>query len=412
MKSNFSRLTLLVVLCAAVATAMGADPDGTGAAAVPANPPARYTFSWPLDGANPAPRGGSTRGPVVTSDTRESSAWHALREPGLRSLERDRRAILAIAGEYRATFDFLEIATFMPGAGRDQPYQSWGTERVYVDEDRGTFISLVHILEMRVIGPDGTISEPMVQKHWREDWQYEPPQLAMFAGDDHWRRRRIPAHARRGRWSQTVEQTDESPRYAGVGRWQHSPDFSTWISNDTWRPLPRRESRRRDYQVLLGTNRVTVGPTGWIQEENNLKTVLTADRTLDPAHPYLAREYGVARYERLRDADFAAATQYFERTRAFWHRVHTAWRQLLQANAEVALHEPSSPDNGPYAKLSEYADQLASGHAPAADETELIRAALRDVGANVGAQAGSALLPGDTRTAAAAALPSPVRGNP
>jgi len=67
---------------------------------------------------------------------------------------------------------------------------------------------------------------------------------------------------------------------------------------------------------------------GWLQEENNLKTVLTpAGGASTPSH-YLAREYGVAHYERLKDADFNAATQYFERTKAFWDRVHTAWLDI------------------------------------------------------------------------------------
>ena len=72
-------------------------------------------------------------------------------------------------------------------------------------------------------------------------------------------------------WLQTVYQVDESPRYASTGRWQHTPSFSTWLSGDTWRPLPRREwSVRSDYQVLVGSNRHTVVPSGWLQEENNL----------------------------------------------------------------------------------------------------------------------------------------------
>ena len=89
-------------------------------------------------------------------------------------------------------------------------------------------------------------------------------------------------------------QVDESPRYAGLGSWEHTASFSSWRSAHTWRPLPRREwSVRDDYQVLVGTNRHTIIPTGWVQEENNLKGVLTAARELDPSRPYVAREYGV-----------------------------------------------------------------------------------------------------------------------
>ena len=114
-------------------------------------------------------------------------------------------------------------------------------------------------------------------------------------------------------------QVDESPRYAGLGSWEHTASFSSWRSADTWRPLPRREwSVRKDYQVLVGTNRHTITSTGWIQEENNLKGVLTDDRKLAAEQPYVAREYGVARYERLQNPDFAAADEYYERTKRFW----------------------------------------------------------------------------------------------
>ena len=277
----------------------------------------RYTFSWQLGTPDaPAPRGGTTKGPAITADNEPTQAWKALQEPGLSPLERDRRAILAMAGDYRVTFDFLEVETFPPQTPRDKPYQSWGTERVYVDADNGKTISLVHILDMRIVQDDGSTSAPIVTKHWRQTWQYEPAEIVEFKGRDRWEQRKLSAAERSGEWSQTVYQVDESPRYASVGRWSHSSSFSSWISGDTWRPLPRREwSVRKDYQVLLGTNRHTINATGWVQEENNLKMVLTPERALDTTRPYLAREYGVARYSRIKGYDFAAADEYYQRTR-------------------------------------------------------------------------------------------------
>ncbi len=144
---------------------------------------------------------------------------------------------------------------------------------MYVDRDDGKFISLTHILAMRVVQKDGTLSEPMVTKHWRQDWRFEPTEVVEYRGREQWQRRVLRRKDVEGQWSQTVYQVDESPRYASVGRWQHATgSFSSWISGDTRRPLPRREwSVRKDYQVLIGTNRHTITPTGWIQEENNLK---------------------------------------------------------------------------------------------------------------------------------------------
>src|SRR5690606_457277 len=146
-----------------------------------------------------------------------------------------------------------------------------------------------HILEMRMVQKDGSISEPMVTKHWRQDWYYEPTDIVEYRGRDRWQRRDLKG-AGKGAWLQAVYQVDESPRYASVGRWEHTGSFSTWISGETWRPLPRREwSVRDDYHALIGTNRHTIGPTGWVQEENNLKGVVAETRALDANRPYLGR---------------------------------------------------------------------------------------------------------------------------
>jgi len=198
-----------------------------------------------------------------------------MREPGLSTLERDRRAILAMAGPYRVSFDFLEVVRFDPALKPDAPYQSWGTEYVFVSEDRGDFIALQHVLVMHVQMEDGSTSKPMVVRHWRQEWRYQSDALLAYEGANTWARRPVPAQQREGAWVQSVYQVDDSPRYAARGRWQHNDSYSTWISDETWRPLPRREwSVRKDYQVLVGTNRHTITPDGWVQEENNLKLAL------------------------------------------------------------------------------------------------------------------------------------------
>lgn len=285
-----------------------------------AESPSQYTFSWPLTGSDSRqPRGGTTRGAPVELENSPSPAWQALQEPGLSSFERDRRAVLAMAGEYRVTFDFLEVATFAPGLGRARPYQSWATEKIYVDRDEDTFISLLHILEMRFVQEDGSIGEPMVAKHWRQDWRYEPAQIIEYKGGERQERRELPPATTRGMWSQTVYEIDESPRYASIGRWEHSPVFSSWQSGETWRPLPGREARvRDDYDVLIGTNRHTVHPAGWLHEENNLKTQLPAMRQPLSSPVMVAREYGVARYERIRNMDFTAADRLYGKERKTW----------------------------------------------------------------------------------------------
>jgi hypothetical protein len=365
---------IAVLLCASYASAAD-DYAGKAAGGSP-----RYTFSWPLDGSALQPRGGTTKGPAVTLDRDESAAWRKLREPGASALERDRNAIRAMAGTYRVTFDFLEIVPFAAQDKPNPPYQSWGTEKIYIDSDDGKTISLVHILEMRIIQQDGSISEPMVTKHWRQDWQYQPENIVEYRGHDRWERRKLPASESSGAWSQTVYQVDESPRYASVGRWQHSDSFSTWLSGETWRPLPRREwSVRDDYHALIGTNRHTIEAAGWVQEENNLKAVLVDPR--GPAASYKAREYGVARYERIRDADFAAADQYYARTRQFWDQVRDDWASVFAKQGVVNLRGPVDK-LGLFRPLFARADDIHEKGSASPEENErVIREALRDMGA-------------------------------
>jgi hypothetical protein len=372
----------IVVVGVLVATLARADSTPVPAPSKPAGdePAKRYIFSWPLT-SDPAlaPRGGTTRGPDLALDKTPSDAWRALQAPELSSFERDRRAILAMAGSYRVTFDFLEVTPFTPDAKRERPYQSWGTERVYVDREDSQFISLTHILAMRIVQKDGTLTEPMVTKHWRQDWRYEPDEIVEYRGLEQWQRRVMKKKDVAGQWSQTVYQVDESPRYASVGKWQHSASFSTWISADTWRPLPRREwSTRKDYQVLIGTNRHTITSTGWIQEENNLKGVLTPARSLAPENPYIAREYGVARYERLQSPDFGSADEYYERTKKFWDDVRDAWVTSFRDQPTITLRAPVD-QAGLFVPLFEQADKIASGEAASGDSAGLIKKTLQDM---------------------------------
>lgn len=368
---------LAALALAATTLSVSAQAPAPAATATP-----RYTFAWPIDAEHLKPRGGTTRGAPVTLEREPSAAWRALQEGGSSAQERDRRAILAMAGTFRVTFDFLEVAGFGASDKLIAPYQSWATEKVYVDQDRPGFVSLVHILEMRFVDKDGKAGEPMVTKHWRQDWTHEPAEVVEYKGRDRWQRRALTQAERRGAWLQAVYQVDESPRYASVGRWEHSASFSSWLSGETWRPLPRREwSVRDDYQVLVGSNRHSVGPTGWLQEENNLKAVLDGRREIDAARPYVGREYGVARYERIRDNDFAAADRYYERTRAFWDRVRDIWGTAFAQQGTITLRGPVDK-LGLFMPLFAHAEAVAEqGKAASKKNPEVIESSLRAMGA-------------------------------
>ena len=294
--------------------------------------PRQYTYSWMFSDADGMkPRGGTTAGPNVVLDQQVSVGFQTLQSTGLTRLERDRQAILTMAGAYRTSFDFIETVGFTPQYEPPAPYQSWGTERVYIVASEPDFISLQHIIVMHFAAEDGTLSAPMVVKHWRQDWQYQDVAVHAFQGNGAFERQGLDATATVGTWTQTVYQVDDSPRYEAIGRWTHAQGVSFWQSDDRRRPLPRREfSVREDYQTLFGSHRITITPHGWTQEEDALKLVLDERNNPRSEQPFLAREAGLSRYDRIVGYDFSAGDDYWRTTGPFWSRVRAYWTTLYR----------------------------------------------------------------------------------
>lgn len=232
---------------------------------------------------------------------------------------RDRQAILAMQGEYLVDFAFDETVLLAPGYERAPAQRSGGDEVVIVVEDTPRRIVLQHIL---IDAKSGHVT-----KHWRQDWSYEAPRRWEFVADQTWRMREIPADRTRGAWTQCVYEVSDAPRYCGTGRWNHRYGVSTWTSDRTWRPLPRREyTRRQDYNAMNVENRHTIVPGGWTHEQDNTKTVRRADGSTERT---IAREFGFNDYQKDTDVDFAPAYAYWNATRDYWARVRARWDAAL-----------------------------------------------------------------------------------
>ena len=293
-----------------------------------------YIFGWTHldDPSLKIPIGGTTTGPQVNLDAQPSAAWKKLQKTDLTKFEKDRLAILAMEGKYRVYFDFIETMGFEENYKPKQPYQSWATELVKIVDEKKNFISLQHIIVMYFKQKDGSISDPVVMKHWRQDWKYEDNEINTFSGNNTWVKNKVPWRLKKGTWSQSAYQVDDTPRYQSYGKWTHSENFSSWTSKETWRPLPRREfSTRDDYDVLVGINIQTITPTGWVHEQNNKKVVLNKNQKV------LAKEVGIARYERINDFDWNAGIEYWADTNTFWKEVRDAWNKKLEDSEKFKL---------------------------------------------------------------------------
>lgn len=358
MKPLSHLLTFLIALQSTAHAASIAAADST-----PAEPPAPqekeattgHVFAWPfIQWKEMIPRGGSSQGADVTLATGAKDAWKHLNEPGLTQHERDRRAILAMAGNYRISFDFIESLGFSENFKPARPYFSWATEHVTVIEDTGSFISLQHALVMYFKDKDGKEQGPHVMKHWRQDWTWQDTQLHEYAGNHTWKTTTV-AHPE-GRWSQAVYQVDDSPRYAVMGTWTHDGLLHSWRSDNCPRPLPRREHTvRSDYNVLEGTHEITITPNGWVHLQNNRKLQIDPDGK----RTYLGAELGVDRYEEISTPDLATAFDtYWAKTRDYWKDVRTTWKDTLTQHPTLTLRDEDDDGEKLYSQHFQYAAEL------------------------------------------------------
>lgn len=298
--------------------------------------PQGHVFGWPfMDWKEMQPRGGTTRGSEVSLFKGSKESWKRLRENNLGKFEQDRRAILAMAGNYRVSFDFTETVGLVENFKPTRPYFSWGTEHVSLLEDKGEFISLQHSLVMYFKDEKGETSGPHVMKHWRQDWSWEDPEMQVYQGDLTWKR--TPTPDPKGKWTQAVFQVDDSPRYEVAGTWSHEGGLSIWRSDNCPRPLPRREfTIRKDYNVLEGIHEISITPNGWVHVQSNRKLKVDEDGT----RKYLGQELGVDRYEEITAPDLATGfNKYWAKTGGYWKDVRDTWASILKERDTFSMKD-------------------------------------------------------------------------
>lgn len=230
----------------------------------------------------------------------------------------DREAILAMTGTYDIDFSFFETVRYQPDYEHAEEKLTGGSEWVVVVEDSADKISLQHIL----VDP----KSGYVTKHWRQDWIYEADTRFEFRTDQIWRVRELSDAETSGKWTQCVYEVSDAPRYCGTGKWIHEDGASTWTSDTTWRPLPRREyTTREDYNVMEAINRHTILADGWTHEQDNLK-VQSGE---NGERHVIVREYGFNDYRDENEVDFTPAEEYWAATKDFWAQVRTRWGDYL-----------------------------------------------------------------------------------
>lgn len=290
------------------------------------------------------------------------------------TFDADRADILSMAGNFKVRFDMQEStrwdATYTP---LDKKI-SGGNEVVRVIEDSGRKIVLQHML---VIEHEG---KSHIVKHWRQDWEYEPAKLLVYSDRNAWKWEDVPEKMRRGRWSQTVWQVDDSPRYGGWGQFEEQGGVRRWRSNWTWRPLARRDAVRKPvYDRYLSINRHQTSPDGWIHWQDNTK-MATKDGELVP----VVQEYVLNSYTKFDGYDVKAADDYWTATKDYWAAVRTEWDKVAATKGGIAVQEEAEAGTVISGRLLEIADEVQSGKLKQdkaiAEAVKLIQTNTRSVG--------------------------------
>jgi len=221
------------------------------------------------------------------------------------------QSIRSMCGCHEVTFSFAE--TFSPDTAYEfhDNYSARALEWVEMVHDQGDLMQLQHIL---VFGEGQTV------KHWRQDWTYEPKEMMSYERERTWTFTESNPLAVAGRWSQSVFQVDDSPRYSAIGTWIHADGKHYWEA-ESRTPLPRREyTKRSDYDVMDRLNRHEIHKIGWTHEQDNKKILLDGDQEV-----LIAEEKGRNTYTRVPDERCQAARDYWEEHHSFWSAVRDEW---------------------------------------------------------------------------------------
>jgi len=236
----------------------------------------------------------------------------------------EQKAVKSLCGCFEVDFKYAETFAADTAYKFHPRYNASGLEWVVAEESNPTKFVLQHLL---------LVSDSMVIKHWREDWEFEKNDWLIFNHDATWKQVTGNRENTKGQWTQTVWEVDDAPRYQGSGNWISANGKYYW-ENTADAPLPRREyTKRKDYNVMQRTNRIVVTDNGWVHEQDNKKII----RKDGAADTYLAEEKGYNIYKRTDDSKCKVAAAYWEKHKQFWVAVRQAWQEILKDKTIVRL---------------------------------------------------------------------------
>ncbi|RCW92693.1 hypothetical protein DFQ08_102725 [Winogradskyella arenosi] len=243
----------------------------------------------------------------------------------------DQEAIKEMCGCFEVTFNFTETFNY----SQDSLYRpsetkiAKGLEYAVAIEDEANKISIQHLLQV------GRPDQPMIVKHWRQDWLFQNQDFYMYNGDNNWTYEKKSKDEVKGQWTQKVFQVDDSPRYEGSGTWVFVDGKKYW-ENTTTAPLPRREyTKRSDYNITLRGNRHEITNFGWVHDQDNEKVV----RKAGAEDIIIAKEKGFNTYKRVDESRCQASKDWWKDQQNKWKLVRAKWNKVYQKQQDLTLEE-------------------------------------------------------------------------
>ncbi len=243
----------------------------------------------------------------------------------------DKQSIKSMCGcfevefNFAETFSYSEDSSYLPSKVKHAGALEWA--QLVSESDNKLVIQ--HLLVV------GNPENPMIIKHWRQDWLYQNTNLYEFYADNKWNYKKLTNDQVKGQWTQKVYQVDDSPRYEGSSSWIHVDGKNYW-ENTTDAPLPRREyTKRSDYNVTKRGNRHEIVEEGWIHDQDNDKII----RETNTKDVVIAQEKGINFYNKVEDSKCEAAVKWWEENKDFWSNVRSAWDEIYSKNKDLKLAE-------------------------------------------------------------------------
>jgi len=237
--------------------------------------------------------------------------------------QKDKKNIESLCGCFSVNFRYAE--TFSP----DDKYKFHDREDMSAIElslpieSTDNKVVMQHLL---------VINDTIIVKHWREEWLYESPVLYEYAGNKVWNKKMLAAADVKGKWTQTVWEVSDEPRYQGVSAWVQNDGKTYWESTCN-APLPRREyTVRNDYNILKRRNRIEVTKDGYMHEQDNEKILRENGND-----KLIAQEKGYNKYYKIDDSECAAAKEWWKKNEAFWSVVRKEWGSYIASAETVTM---------------------------------------------------------------------------